>query len=101
MAGAGSMNTEIQIMKLAAIVSLVLSAVALGLAVFTFVRADAIADRAIERRERELVEQLKPHAFAVFADFDLALGENELQPQTLADLAEPMIRINRSVMAAD
>lgn len=78
-------------------VSLVLSLIAVVLAVVAVVVATRPAapqqDDSYERVVREVWEIMQP----VYADFDVALSENEQEPQTLRDALGPMVRISQAL----
>lgn len=82
-------------------VSLVLSLIAVVLGVVAVVVAMRPAepqvapqeDDSYERVVREVWEIVQP----VYADFDVALSEDEQEPKTLRDALEPLVRISRAL----
>ncbi|MFG0291866.1 MAG: hypothetical protein ACIAQF_13590 [Phycisphaerales bacterium JB065] len=78
-------------------VSLVLSLIAVVLGVVAVVVAMRPAapqqDDSYERVVREVWEIMQP----VYADFDVALSEDEQEPKTLRDALEPLVRISRAL----
>lgn len=84
--------------KLSTLLPIVISVFALGFSVFTYARADAIAQAALEKREKEFVDQMKPKAMEIYHDFDMKLTPEEKNPQTLDELINPMIRLMQSIM---
>ncbi len=78
-------------------VSLVLSLIAVVLGVVAVVVASRPAvppqDDSYERVVREVWEIMQP----VYADFDVALTQEEQEPQTLRDAPGPMVRISRAL----
>lgn len=74
-------------------ISLVISLAALGAAGATYLRADALADEALRRRERELVDRLRPMVEPIYADFDLKAGPTVRDAQTLDALFAPMLQL--------
>lgn len=75
-------------------VSLVLSLIAVMLAVVAVVVAARPAappqDDSYERVVREVWEIMQP----VYADFDVALTQQEQEPKTLRDALEPLMRVS-------
>jgi hypothetical protein len=78
-------------------VSLVLSLIAVVLGVVAVVVAARPAapqqDDSYERVVREVWEIMQP----VYADFDVAMSEEEQEPTTLRDALGPMVRISQAL----
>lgn len=79
--------------KLLSILSLIVSVAAIAIAAAVYLRADVIADQAVQRREQQIVEQLKPKVHAIYSDFDMALPPSAVEPKSLDDLFSPMFRL--------
>lgn len=75
-------------------IALILSVLALLLALLALYRAETAADR----REKELVDQLKPKMMTIYTDFDMQLSESERDPESLEELFDPMMRLIYDVM---
>jgi hypothetical protein len=73
------------------LVALVVSLIALAVAGSTYFQADARAEAALQRRERELVRRYSPPIRRICADFRMSVPEGE--PQTLEELFEPLGRL--------
>lgn len=71
------------------IAALVLSSASLALSVWTHSQAEARVERALEKRERALVEKWKPHFVKVFHEFDTPNRYHD--PQTIDDLFQPLM----------
>ena len=79
------------------IISLLISIAALLFAGSVYLRADAIADQAVARREQALVEKLQPKLHGIYEDFDTELNASQKNPKTLDDLLGPLIQLVTSV----
>ena len=79
--------------KLLSILALVLSLAALTLAATVYMRADIIADQAVQRREQKVVDHLKPKVHAIYRDLGLELTPSAKQPKSLEDLFTPMFHV--------
>ncbi len=78
-----------------AFICLSISIASLALAVSVHWRADAVADAALSRRERALVEKLKPKVMQVIADFNV---ENNLKDVTTLDgLFAPLFHLSTGI----
>lgn len=75
-------------------VALILSVLALLIAMAALYRAETAADRS----EKELVERWKPKMLVIYNDFDMQLSESERDPDTLEELFDPMARLISDVM---
>ncbi|MEX2188379.1 MAG: hypothetical protein WD875_16345 [Pirellulales bacterium] len=72
--------------KILTIAALALSAASLALSTWTYSQADARAERALQERERRLVEKWKPGITEACLEFDAVPAED---PQTLDELFQP------------
>ncbi len=83
--------------KFIAVCSFVLSMVALAFAAAVYLRSDAIADQAIQRREQQLVHRLQPKVHAIYHDLGVRLTPAAEHPQSLDELFAPMIDLATSI----
>ena len=87
--------------KILPLLALAVSLLALVIAGYTYLRADALAQDAVDRRERALVERLEPEVMAIYHDFGILLTPQQQNPRTLADLIEPLFIVMDSAMGGD
>lgn len=75
-------------------ISILLSIVALAIAVAAYRGADEKAQRAVRERERLLIERLNPQLQRIYADFRLTESPHAQNPQTVEEMIEPLIRLS-------
>ncbi len=80
--------------KLMTIAALVFSVIAIAVSVWTYQQADARAERALERREKALVEEYRPEVERLCDDFGV-VGPQD--PQTLDQLFRPLFKLATDV----
>lgn len=72
-------------------ISLITSAGALLLSISNLMRADMIAERALLKREKELVQRMEPKASTFLEQMGVKPYENS--PQTIDEFLQPLIQI--------
>lgn len=77
------------------VVSLVLSLLALAASLLMYFKADTIADAAVTRRERAMVEKLKPKMVQIFADFNTTSDVSKAT--TLDELFAPLFKLATTI----
>lgn len=80
--------------KLMTVAALALSVIALAVSVWTYQQADVRAERALERREKALVEEYKPEVERLCEDFGIVAPQD---PQTLDQLFRPLFKLATDV----
>ncbi len=74
-----------------AVLSLVVSVVALVMAALTYSQAGNRARSLIQQREQQLIRHLVPRVEAIYQDFNLAFPAEP--PTSLEQLIDPMLRM--------
>lgn len=70
--------------------SLIMSAGALSLSIWTSSQADARAEQALRQRERRIIEKLQPSLAEMYQEFDFVPPRD---PETLEELLEPAVQM--------
>lgn len=78
-------------------VSLALSMIALGLAVVAVMMASRPAAQPVDDSYDRVVAEIWEIMQPVYADFDVAMTQEEQEPETLRDALGPMVRISRAL----
>ncbi len=81
-----------------AVVSLIVSVVALILAALAFSTSEKRAQSVLEQREQQLIQHLSPRFQAIYSDFDLAVPTQS--PRTIEELLDPKFSLVESVSEA-
>jgi hypothetical protein len=73
------------------ILSLLISLAALTLSVVTYAQADSRAESALRRREKALMDRIKPSVYKIYEDFGLKGVPTD--PQTLDEALAPLVKL--------
>jgi hypothetical protein len=87
--------------KTVPIIALVLGVIAIALGLWNLSRADAIAEAAVQQRERALIERLRPTLMSIYDDFEMEVPASARDPETIEDLLLPLIALPASVERTD
>ena len=75
--------------------SMAVSLAALTTSLTFYLRADALVDAAVQRREAAMVEKLKPKVLDILGDFDMK--DDVREARTLDALFAPLFKIATSI----
>ncbi len=81
--------------RIIALVSLIVSVVAITLAGVTFANSEKRAQSVLDQRERQLIQHLFPTLQTIYSDFDLAVPSQP--PKTLEELFDPLVGMIESI----
>jgi len=84
-------------MKVILSISLIVSALALGVSLYAIATVNGRVDAAIDAREQQLIATLQPNLLLIYEDFGIELTEQLRHPASVEDMVKPLFHLKQSL----